>query len=214
MLRDEEFRAGIYDALEELTKDIEPSERLTRYVSELGGSPSPQKRRLLLGHGIRRRWLALPAAAVAALVAVAIVLLGSTATTPSFAVTKGPDDSISVTIRDLTGVSGANQRLREYGAPIRVVPIQDGCTSHIDLTYLKVAQQPATISLTLNTIQPGYTAVIAARMTGSNTAEMALGRVTGAVPSCVAPEPSGYEVPIQRPGGQMPSQDSGGGAGD
>jgi hypothetical protein len=213
MLRDEEFRASIYDALEELAKDIEPSERLTRYVSGLGRDSVHRMQRLRVRGGSRRRWLAISAPAVAAAVIVA-VLFGGATTAPSFAVTKGPDDSISVTIRDLTGVSGANQRLREYDAPIRVVPIQDGCTSHIDLTYLKVAQQPATISLTLNTIQPGYTAVIAARMTGSNTAEMALGRVTGAVSSCVAPEPKGYQIPIEKPAGQTSQQGSGSGSDD
>jgi hypothetical protein len=113
-----------------------------------------------------------------------------------------------VTVRDLAGVSGANQRLREYGAPIRVVPIQAGCTSQMDLTYLSVTRRPISVSLGLNTIEPGYTAVIAAEITGSNTAEMAIGRVTGAVPSCVAPVPQGYQIPTDQSAGQGSGQDS------
>jgi hypothetical protein len=213
MLSDEEFRVGICDALEELVKDIEPSPRLTEFVSALGRRPARRTLRLRVSRGPRRRLLALSTSALAALAGVAI-LLGGTTTAPSFAVTNGPNDSILVTIRDLAGVSGANQRLREFGAPIRVVPIQAGCKSHVDLTYLKATQQPATISLTPNTIPSGYTAVIAAQITGSNTAEMAIGRVTGAAPSCVAPEPNGYEIPIEKPAGQTSQQGSGSGSDD
>lgn len=200
MLSDEDLRAGIRDALQELAEGIEPSPRLTRYVSGLGRDSVRRMQRLRGRRGSRRRWLAISAPAVAAVVTVA-VLFGGATTAPSFAVTKGPNGSILVTLRDLTGVSGANQRLREYGAPIRVVPIEAGCKTHVDLTYLNVTRRPATIRLTLDTIQPGYTAVIAAKMTGPKTAEEAIGRVTGAVPSCVAPEPKGYKLPIEKPAG-------------
>ena len=46
--------------------------------------------------------------------------------TPAYAVSKGADGVVSVSIRDITGVTGANEELRRLGVRAVAVPIRDG----------------------------------------------------------------------------------------
>lgn len=47
----------------------------------------------------------------------------------AFAVTPHPDGTVTVSISDLSGVSGANARLQDLGDRVVVVPIKAGCPS-------------------------------------------------------------------------------------
>lgn len=78
----------------------------------------------------RRAFAALAGLAVvlAAVLAAILVGLGSSShTSAAFAVERNPGGTITVTIAELAGVQGANQRLIELGVPARVVPWDAAC---------------------------------------------------------------------------------------
>ena len=89
----------------------------------------PSRRR-----GKRARWagrrLVAGATAVAAAVGAALVLLlGATATTPAFAVTRNHDGTVTVKILRYSGVAGANRKLHQLGIRARVMQTPPtGCT--------------------------------------------------------------------------------------
>jgi len=63
-----------------------------------------------------------------AIVAAAITLTAGTSTTPAYAVTVNPDGSVSVTLTEVLGVSGANEALARLGVRARIAQIEAGCT--------------------------------------------------------------------------------------
>ncbi|MGI5505516.1 hypothetical protein [Lentzea sp. CA-135723] len=46
---------------------------------------------------------------------------------PAYAVTKNADGTVTVTIKDIKGVDGANAKLREYGINAKAVPMSRDC---------------------------------------------------------------------------------------
>ncbi len=64
----------------------------------------------------------------AAIVAAAMTLTAGTSTTPAYAVTVNPDGSVSVTLTEVLGVSGANEALARLGVRARIAKVQAGCT--------------------------------------------------------------------------------------
>jgi hypothetical protein len=187
VLTDDELEVALHHALGALVSTIEPSRTLTERVL---GEPQPV-RAVWLARSRRRRFIAVPTALVAGLVA-AIVFLTSSGVTPSFAVTRYSDGSVAITIDDLTGVTGANARLRQLGVRAVVVPITSTCTTKADLTYIGIAEHPEPRArLIPSEIPVGTTVVLAASQIGANKIEMAIGRVRGTPPSCVAPGTTG-----------------------
>ena len=53
--------------------------------------------------------------------------LSSGGGSPAYAVTSNPDGTITVTIRELAGVTGADETLSSQGVPVRVVHCEAGC---------------------------------------------------------------------------------------
>jgi hypothetical protein len=183
MLTDDELGRALSNAFAELVGKLEPSPGLVQHV--LG---EQQRRRVVLPIRSGRRWFAAIPAGLAAAIAAVVVFLSSSGVAPSFAVTMNSDGSILVTIDDLTGVSGANARLRQLGVPIVVVPITSTCAAKIDLSYAGVNELPKpTIRLIPSGIPAGDTVVLAANQLGPNNFQMAIGRVTGTPPSCAPP---------------------------
>jgi hypothetical protein len=187
MLTDDELGRALSEAFAELVGKLEPSPELLQQVSG-----EQQRRRAVWPIRSGRRWLAAIPAGLAAGIAAVVVFLSSSGVTPSFAVTMNSDGSILVTIDDLAGVSGANARLRQLGAPIVVVPISATCTAKVDLSYVGVNELPKpTISLIPSGIPAGTTVVLAANQVGPNNFQMAIGRVTGPPPTCAPPGSAG-----------------------
>jgi hypothetical protein len=187
VLTDDELGLALHDALRALVSTIEPSRTL---IERVLGEPQPVRPAWFARSG-RRRFIAIPTALVAGLVA-AIVFLTGSGVTPSFAVTSYSDGSVVITIDDLTGVTGANARLRQLGVRAVVVPITSTCTTKADLTYIGIAEHPEpSTRLIPSEIPTGTTVVLAASQIGANKIEMAIGRVTGTPPSCVAPGSAG-----------------------
>jgi hypothetical protein len=73
-----------------------------------------------------RKLLAVGACGVAVAAATAGVLVAE-AGTPAYAVTTHPDGTVTLAVKQATGVSGANARLHQLGDRVVVVPVEPGC---------------------------------------------------------------------------------------
>jgi hypothetical protein len=75
---------------------------------------------------VRRRrlpWLAGATAAAAALAVALVLLLGSSATSPAFAVTRNPNGTITVRLIRVAGIAGVNHKLAALGVRARIVSL-------------------------------------------------------------------------------------------
>ena len=95
---------------------------------ELAEATRPPARR---GRG---RPIALAGGAIGMAGAVTALSLTLTATTstPAYAVTRNGDGTVTITLQDMLGVSGANAELAKLGVPVRVLPMVAGCHEKID----------------------------------------------------------------------------------
>ena len=83
----------------------------------------------------RLRWMpsrrlsiaALGTAVAGVLAALLIGLGGGAGGTPAYAVTSNGDGTITVMIREIVGIEGANAKLAALGVPVRVVPVEPNC---------------------------------------------------------------------------------------
>lgn len=187
-MNDDELGKVLSDALHALVSDIEPSRKLQERVDRIAESPRPHVSRMS-----RRRLFAILPVPVAAVVATLVLVLGGSEVTPSFAVVAKPDGRVLVTINDLSGVAGANARLRQLHLPAVVVPMTTSCPNHVDLTYLGVRTQ--SVRLTRRPVPANTTILLAARQIGPHKVEMAFGRVKGTPPACVSAKGTGPGLP-------------------
>jgi hypothetical protein len=150
----------------------------------------------------------LPAAGLATVLAgvlVAIVIGLGSGNRPSaaFAVVRNPDGTVQVTISELAGVQGANQRLMELGVPARVVSWNEGCATRpgefkeapLSAEQAQRIETPAgpagaaSVVLTPAAVPAGDTVVIGARALGQSGAVSAVGLEVGiyegAAPTCL-----------------------------
>lgn len=135
--------------------------------------------------------------------AAAVLILTAAGSTPAFAVTPQRDGSVSVVIRRIDGIPGANRRLAELGIRARAVRVADGCqaVSPGALTQVAVAtlvrrggtawvgRTPDTIRTQIRPAQipSGRTLVIPALRTGARVRLVRGHAVRGAVPACLSP---------------------------
>ncbi len=97
------------------------------------------------------------------------LLLGATASTPAFAVTKNPDGTISVTIRSAQGIAGANAKLASLGVRAQAVPALAGCPKRSAVppnaqvkqtpTPTKTAERIRQVLINIHARQPGLVSV-------------------------------------------------------
>jgi hypothetical protein len=183
-MSDEELGEALRRALNDIVADVKPSQALQDEVLGLGQHRPREKARLT------RRPGALAATFAAALIAVgvALITLGQSTVTPSFAVTVEANRSVRVTLYELSGARGANARLKALGVRAVIVPIRSSCSSRVALSYIGISERPAPmIELIPSEIRVGTTVILAAKRVGVNHVEMGVGRVTGSPPSCVRP---------------------------
>lgn len=128
----------------------------------------------------RRHSRLLAAAATLAAAAVALALwLGGGSSQPAYAVTQHADGTVTVTIRTLVGVQGADAKLAELGVPIRTVAVEAGCRVnprelHPARISPKLVEQlrrgarpgAASVEVQPDAIPGGYTLLLAARRLG------------------------------------------------
>ncbi len=82
--------------------------------------PPPRRRSL---RGIR---LAVGSAIILG-VTIALALTGGTSTTPAYGVAVNADGSVTLTLNEVIGVSGANEALERLGVRARIARIESGC---------------------------------------------------------------------------------------
>ncbi len=205
MLTDDEYEqlaAALREGLRAITGHIDPTvEFQARLERELAVGAAELAAR-------RGRYRALSASIpVLALATAAALVLAASSSPPAFAVTRKPDGTVAVTLREITGVSGANAKLHALGvSDVMVVPVRTGCTTQIALSYIATGSPAgSTITITPGGTPAGVTVVIAAEQTGQGQIVEALGKVSGPAPTCVASFPASAE---NAPTGPLPAQTS------
>jgi hypothetical protein len=88
---------------------------------QAAGLTAPGRRR----HLRRGAWLASGAGALAVGITASLAAFGGTS--PAYAITPHPDGTVTVTLTNLSGVTGANATLHKLGARVVVVPVRPGC---------------------------------------------------------------------------------------
>ena len=151
-----------------------------------------------------RRRAPLAAIAIAITVALLAIVLGLSTRggAPAYAVTQNPDGTVTVTIRELVGVQGADNRLAALGVPVRVVPVRAGCRARPS-EYTPVRPAPnsarfftlrgppghAAITIDPRAIPAGDTVLVAARQIAKGVVGLGVGLYRGATPPCLPPAP-------------------------
>jgi len=137
-----------------------------------------------------------PVAVGAVVVAGALAAVALTATTgpsPSdaYSVSQSFDGTVTVSIKELSGVSGANAELTDLHVRVRVAAVEAGCTATgktvpippaIASDLLRPEKQSVTIEP--NLIPEGDILVISAKQLGTGVG-MSYGFYRGTAPSCV-----------------------------
>jgi hypothetical protein len=125
------------------------------------------------------------ATAVAATAAV-LTLGASTSTPPAYAVTTNSDGTVTVTLNDISAITGLNAELARDGLNARAVPLTADCPVHAPLVTMPAGTDPSTYTITLDPqdIPAGYTAVVAANQTASGRVDLLMGSIRPPVPTC------------------------------
>jgi hypothetical protein len=174
------------------------SDLMTEHGARLRELPPPG-RGPAAGRGRRPVWLAGAAAGLAAGVTALVTTLGGTA--PAYAVSRGPDGSVQVSVSQPSGVAGANAALSRIHVRVRVVPVRPGCRSIASLPHPRVRHHHGGITVATgighdghrfvrvkvggNAVPRGATLLLA--FTTRHGAQLGVGGpVTGRVPRCVS----------------------------
>jgi hypothetical protein len=169
------------------------------YAGELSEAPGP-----LHSHSrLRSPVIAGTSLGIVGASAAAVILLSAASSSPAFAVTARPDGTVSVVIRQIGGIPGANRRLAQLGIRARAVRVDEGC----QVTASGAVRQIAVATLVRNgrpnwvgvspgargeqirpsQIPSGRTLVIGAVRTEGRIGLVRGRAVPGAVPACLRP---------------------------
>ena len=170
-----------------------------RYGSELSNADGP------LSSGPRRRLPMIAGASlgVAGASAAAVIVLGVANSSPAFAVTTHPDGTVSLVIRRIDGIAGANHRLAQLGIHVRAVRVDAQCQAAVApaLRHVTVAgvtrnrragwvgsvEGGVKARIRPQQIARNHTLVIAA-VPSEGQVRLVRGRaVRGAIPGCLPP---------------------------
>jgi hypothetical protein len=151
---------------------------------------------------VRRRVSRAPVAAVASGLAAALAVLAIVLSTgggpPAFAVVQHPDGTVSVTIREVVGVRGADERLMALGVPVRVAVARADCRvrpgrytpARVDSQappFFELRGPPGHASAVIDPrrIPPGDTVLLGARAAAKGVVALSVSVFKGPVPPCV-----------------------------
>jgi len=165
-------------------------------IREHGGELAVVTRPAVRRPGVPRPvWLVAAAAGVAGAVIVGATVAGGG--TPVYAVTRGADGVVTVSLRDISGLRGANDELHRLGIPAVAVPIRDGCTEPMPQTDSPVPGAPRSsiddapgspegaITFSVKAIPAGDTAVLAAGKQDNGMMAIDFLFVRGSAPTCL-----------------------------
>jgi hypothetical protein len=150
------------------------------------------------------------AASVIALGTAMASTLTATTSAPAYAVTENPDGTVSVTIHDIIGITGANAKLAALGVRARALTFGPDCTQqeHPGLTHPPApgtmavsSSTPDEVTFRPSAIPVGDTLVLAAKVADNGRVAVRIGLVLSPAPSC-------FRVghPISVPGQGSPSR--------
>ncbi len=168
------------------------------YGAELADAPDPLRRRS------RRRVPLLAGTSIGVVggSVAAVIVLSAASSPPAFAVTRHADGTVSVMIRRIEGIAGANRRLALLGIHARAVAVSEVCTAspphalaQVGVATVRgrqvnwVGVAPGRIAERIHPaeIPAGHTLVIPA-VPGGAQLRLVRGRaVSGKVPACLPP---------------------------
>jgi hypothetical protein len=169
------------------------------YGSELSEADGPLPRRSRLPVPV----IAGTSLSVVGASAAALIVLTAASSSPAFAVTRHPDGTVSVVIRRIEGIAGANRRLAQLGVRARAVGVADGCQvaaprALARVTVATLVRSPHAVSvggahgkltarIRPTQIPSGRTLVIPAVRSGTHVRLVNGRAVRGAVPTCLPP---------------------------
>jgi hypothetical protein len=155
---------------------------------------------------------ALVGIALVIVVVVVVVASAGTSTDPAYALTTNANGSVTLTVSELVGVHGANQRLASLGLPIVVARMESGCAATGQIVEIPItsaseiieSRRPEPVGPTWvirpAAIPSGDTLQISLRYAkhpvtfGGQTTPALIGSwaiVRGTAPSCLTPETPG-----------------------
>lgn len=185
---------------------------LTEYRPTLDAVELPEPRR---GRH-RPLWIAASVLGLTGVVTAGVLLTGGG--TPAYAVTKSASGDVTVTIRESTGIDGANEELRRLGLPAVVVPVRPGCPDLDELaggaggggaggggagggeatTAEFEVGKPGEVTFRATGVPPGHTVmVIVEENPGPAGLTVGMALIEGDAPDCVS-------VPAPGQGGDQP----------
>ena len=169
------------------------------YGPELSGADGPLHQR----SSLRRPVIAGTSLGIVGASVGAAVILTAASSPPAFAVTPNRDGTVSVMIRRIDGIPGANRRLAQLGIHARAVQVADGCQVSAAPSLARVAVMtlagdahkhwvraaPGTIRTVIRPTQipSGRTLVLPAVRAGRIVRFVRGRAVRGLVPPCLAP---------------------------
>jgi len=174
----------------QLVRDHVPGASHPARVVARAGAQQPVRR------GLFRRPLALTVGSFALLACVTAVVVAFSATSspPAFAITTHPGGSISITIRQINGITGANRELARRGLPARAVPLRAivyGCAKGHELggptaPYSAVAPSPGLTGVTIfpARLPRGDSVLIGAAISANGDTQEQSILVNGQTPKC------------------------------
>lgn len=139
----------------------------------------------------RAPMVAVAVALLGALVAVVLATTTGTSTSEAYVVSQSSDGTVTVSINELTGISGANAQLASLGVKVRVAAVEPDCSQVGQIVRIPPALAPdlAVLSGQGVTIQPNLipqedTLVLSARQVGQAVA-LSYGLYQDPPPTCV-----------------------------
>ena len=125
-------------------------------------------------------------ATAGAAVAAVIAFSAGTSAPPAYAVTTDADGTVTVTLNDISAVTGLNAELTRDGIDTTAIPLTTSCTVHEPLVTMPSGTDPSTYTITIDPrqIPAGYTGVLAAGTDTSGQVVLMMGAVKPPLPSC------------------------------
>ena len=184
-------------------------ELIREHGAELAQITRPASRQ---GHGLRRRVLAGMSLGVAGGGAAVAIVLTAAGSSPAFAVTRNQDGTVSVVIRQLDAIHGANARLAALGLKAKFVQVPAGCVppppqanvpfpigaKRLRRSWVRVVGGSVKAQLDPREVPPGQTVIVGAWRVGGviHVSPAPLGR--GGVPPCFRIPPGAIQGRIIR----------------
>jgi hypothetical protein len=152
--------------------------------SHRGLTRPPSRRRPALITGSALATAALATAGVLALTA-------GTSAPPAYAVTTNADGTVTVTLNDISAITGLNAELARDGLRAKAVPVTASCPTRAFQNAMPAGTNPSTYTITIvpPDIPAGYTAILAVSENASGQVTLVQGAWPNPGPSCINTEP-------------------------